>query len=292
MHMDNPLSLSHDNSKPQRLTSAGRSNTLGIAEPQLLKLMEVLDSLESDLCDKAANERQAKRKLARWKYRKSSTQVTIIHPGGTEVVLYLACRNLSAGGATLLHSSFVHPGSACIMMLTNLQGQRQMLSGHICRCAHRAGTVHEVGIKFRNPILLNSFIDERTVLNYHERETVNAHSLRGRVLIVSSVAETVRFLKHSLRDTQLCITVVDTKSKAMQEATEAYDLLLINGTVDDISGIQFLENLRESQCEVPALLLGANLNEVRASGVARATAMPAPYSPLQLIRRIAERMGS
>lgn len=268
-----------------KLTPAGRVNSIGIAERELFQLLDVLDATEENAPGRRVS---AKRKYARWNYRKASVQVKLFHPGGSEVVLMLACRNLSATGAALLHNCYIYPGTQCIITLADLFGRKHVTNATVCRCVHRSGTLHEVGVKFKKTITLRSFIDERHVENYHEIENVDPQSLSGNVMLACSAPETAKIIKHYLRETQLRLTVATTQAKAIQESAERYALLLITEEVEETTGLKLIESIREGNCETVTVLIGADANDVLASGLYGVTAVPLPFSQLQLIRRIAE----
>ncbi len=145
------ISMSSKPVKPAKNRHDERPNTIGIPARQLETLLDHLDQPE-DAKD------TVRRQFSRWPFRQATINVTITHPGGSSVTLRLACRNLSKGGVGLLHSSFVHPGSLCKIELPNLSGTRDRVDGVIQRCTHRRGTLHELGVRFRQPIDLTRYV--------------------------------------------------------------------------------------------------------------------------------------
>src|ERR1051325_1102529 len=112
-----------------KLSSEERPNTIGLQTKPLEALLEFLDHPED-----AKN--VARRQFSRWPFRQATIRVTISHPGGSTVVLKLACRNISRGGIGLLHTSFVHPGSSCRVELPNINGGMDRIDAGIQRWLH------------------------------------------------------------------------------------------------------------------------------------------------------------
>ena len=95
--------------------STERPNTIGMEAHHLDVLLNHLDT-------PADNKANTNRTYARWPFRRTAIKVNIFHPGGSEVSLKLACRNLSRGGVGVLHTAYIHPGSTCTVELPNETG--------------------------------------------------------------------------------------------------------------------------------------------------------------------------
>ena len=67
-------------------------------------------------------------------------------------------RNLSAGGSSFLHGTFLYPGAACVVSLRATDGRSVHVAGRIvrCRCVH--GRVHEIGVRFQERIDVGQFV--------------------------------------------------------------------------------------------------------------------------------------
>jgi hypothetical protein len=67
-------------------------------------------------------------------------------------------RNLSAGGISFLHGTFLYPGAACVTSVKTLNGEPAHLAGRIvrCRCVH--GRIHEIGVQFQERVDVGRFI--------------------------------------------------------------------------------------------------------------------------------------
>ncbi len=85
--------------------------------------------------------------------------VEMHHPGGTVVTYLVEACNISQSGAGFLHGSYVHENSACQLMLPMLDGKWTKIAGTAVRCRWVAGKVHQVGVKFDEPIEVAQFIE-------------------------------------------------------------------------------------------------------------------------------------
>ena len=70
----------------------------------------------------------------------------------------LAPRNISRAGISLLHGKFVNGGTNCVVGLTALDGQVIPARGRVIWCRLIAGRVHELGIRFDEPIDMSEFV--------------------------------------------------------------------------------------------------------------------------------------
>lgn len=67
----------------------------------------------------------------------------------------VACiRDLSAGGLALLWGTFLHNGTRCSFTVVNSETHAPITgaAGVVVRCAHVKGSVHDVGVRFDEPI--------------------------------------------------------------------------------------------------------------------------------------------
>jgi CheY-like chemotaxis protein len=215
-------------------------NTIGLAERELNDLLERLDDQQPE-----GEASPIRRDFARWPFRQASIALRVMHPGGSEVELRLACRNLSNGGICLLHNGFLHCGTACHVLLPRSAGGVEEVAGEICRCAHRRGTLHEIGVKFNQPVDLKRFIQPDQAGEVFTLERVAPEKLKGRVLLVDDCAMSVRIVQHFLRETELLVTHAKTGEEALSGAPASFDIVLVAGTLPDMSAAIFLARLRE-----------------------------------------------
>ena len=100
-----------------------------------------------------------RRVLDRIDYRQSDVALDVQHPGGTTSQFLVCTRNLSAGGLSILHGGFLHPGSNCRVVLPSIGGQRQIIQAKVVSCRLVEGRIHEVGLRFHQQINTADFID-------------------------------------------------------------------------------------------------------------------------------------
>ena len=70
----------------------------------------------------------------------------------------LAPRNISRTGLSLLHGKFVYGGTNCVVGLPALDGQVIPARGRVIWCRLIAGRVHELGIRFDEPVEVGEFV--------------------------------------------------------------------------------------------------------------------------------------
>lgn len=77
---------------------------------------------------------------------------------GGGVRLAVVPRNLSRGGFAFVHGRFLYPNTKLAVVLPDLEGEPHRIEGKVVRCRHISGMVHEVCVKFREPIGVERFV--------------------------------------------------------------------------------------------------------------------------------------
>lgn len=109
----------------------------------------VLNALERPSRNQPAKQ---KRLFKRVTFRQTNIPITVETYGGC-LMKYLVCgRNISKGGMGFLHGGFLHPGNASDIVLTTIDGEKQIIQGTIVQCRFITGRLHEVGVKFNHTI--------------------------------------------------------------------------------------------------------------------------------------------
>lgn len=199
-----------------------RPNTIGAGERELAALL--------DRMDRTAGGRavDAKRTHARWPFRHASLSMALDHPGGSSVGFRVACRNLSRGGTSVMHNSFVHTGTPCAVTLPRLDGTAEVVRGKVVRCVHVSGIVHELGILFDEPVRLADYVRVDPAAGIVTFERVDPERLIGTVVLITDSELDERIVRHYLADTQLGVRVFpDAASAAAAEPGEA-DVALVD----------------------------------------------------------------
>lgn len=271
----------------QNNSANARVNTLGWSQRELSL---VLDHLEAS--DRAASDASHRREFARWPFRKAVVPVLLTHPGGTQAMLKLACRNISRGGISLLHNGYIYPGSAVRLTLPRADGGTCDVDGVIKRCVHRRGVLHEIGVSFKRPIHLRDYLILQPGTEFYSLERVTPESIKGKLLLVEDSELDVSIIKHLLRQTSLQIKHVETVKDADEVmSSEDVTLILCDAGLPDDRGTAWLHRLRSRGCQVPSIITSADtmaMMRENAWQMRDVYPLPKPFSQDALLRTLAE----
>lgn len=272
-----------NHAKTTKPLSAIPANTLRLGEADLGRLRSDIEAPEgaSDF----------KRGHLRWPFPANAVKMEVQHPGGQATTLAYACRNLSCGGMSLLHSAYVHIGTPCVVMLPRPDGTVATVRGKIVRCRHVKGTVHEIGVSFRTAIAIGEFIRLDPYEGRFSLEKVNAECLTGTLLHVEDSEMDRRLVRSFLKETNLSVVTADDGEGALKRVKEGFDLILCDINLGAISGVQFCEEVRRLGIETPVIMVSADVNAQTRKLIkaARASAFLAkPFNRDTLLRAAGE----
>jgi len=233
-------------------SSAERPNTIGLGQRHLNELLDILDG-----CDEPAGA-LLKRKYARWSYRLLAVTLRIEHPGGSVTECAVATRNLSAGGISLLHSSFVFPGSKCTVEFHHPRDGLMSIPATVSSCSHISGVVHELGVQFHELIKVCEFLECGPFDECFSLEKIDPARLRGRVLLVSPTELDHVIVTHFLQHTGVRLTTVKSAEEALAEARQGFDVILSALHMEDVSGADLVQSLRDAEVHTPTILMSAD----------------------------------
>lgn len=256
----------------RKTDQAGRQNTLGLS---LTKLESILDKLE-----KESDGESIRRDDARWPFRQPSIGVTLIHPGGSQVDVHMACRNLSRGGAGLLHSTFLYNGTRCIFSLPHHERGMVPVEGEVVRCQHREGMIHEIGVRFDAPIDLRAFTNPNPLSQLFSAERVDASTLEGTLLYVDPSEEDRDVLTSCLKDTGVYVVPATTAKEGLDLAKKGVDMIIAEFALDDMSGAEFVVQLRSENISKPVLFLTHDMSDRVTNAVNRRMAQAMIRKPI------------
>lgn len=235
---------------------------------------------------------------ARLPYHSSAGVIaTLHHPGGSVVNYLVRPRNLSRRGVGFLHGNFVHIGSRCQVHLLRLDRRPEAINGAVARCQHVDGLVHEIGVRFDEPIELAHFLtrpgDALPVEN--QGESVELPKLAGTVLSVDNSVDGQELLRFHLSNLGVEMTVA---ADAL-EATEAlqrhrFDLIITEIWLPGMTGPQLVGMLRADGYTGPIVALtsddsGKTREEALKSGYT--DVFSKPYTLEQLIKWLTPHLG-
>jgi CheY-like chemotaxis protein len=221
-----------------------RLNSIGVPAGALGALLDHLDGRG----DGAAS---VKRIHSRWPFRHGAIRLTLEHPGGSRSEIMVACRNLSRGGAGLLHCAYVHMGTPCIVHLPLLSGGVSAQAGTIVRCTHLRDLIHELGVCFRENIPLSDFVERDPLLGGSSFEKVDPASLSGSVLAITRSEDDDRNLMQFLAETKLELRFAHSLTQAIECAAAPPDVIMLDLAVPEASEI--LNTLRKGCSDAPVI---------------------------------------
>lgn len=248
----------------------------------------MLDRMDSD---GTAGTPSAQREFTRWRYRIDNVNLVVIHPGGSLAEFPVICRNLSCGGVGLLHASYLHPGSAVRVVLPHPEQGEVTIKGKVCRCLHRGGKVHDVGIQFDEPLSVRDFVGLDLLCDTFSREVVDPEQLEGTVLHIEPSKVDQGLVSHFLRNTKIKLKQVDDGKAGLVALTTETNLVLISENIEHPTPSELVAEIR-SRGSTVALAITAPTDSPEIKTAALAMRLDAMISkPIKqdlLLRAIAE----
>ncbi len=264
---------------------AQRSNSLRAGERVLASLLDAMDGREPGAGHPS-------REFVRWKYRRPVVELQLAMPNGGTNTLFLASRNISRQGMSMLHSAFMYPGTACRVILRSADGTARPIRATVRRCEHRGGKVHEVGLQFEAEISLRDLIGLDPIDEGYSIETINPERLQGVLLVAAASEMEEQIIVRMLEQTALQIQVARDGATVKERVSKGCDLLLIDSTIGDGgNGVEVLSDLRAEGFDAPAVVLAAECSDMSrgAARMAGATGVIAkPVSQMRLLQAAAE----
>ncbi|MFI4896462.1 MAG: response regulator [Phycisphaerales bacterium JB059] len=260
-------------------------NTIRAGRYDLNRLLDALDARNA--------KHTVDREYVRWGYRQQSVTLELHHPGGTVVRLPVATRNLSNSGIAVLHSAFVHPGSACVVVLEHMTMGPVDVPGAVTRCEHIGGTVHEVGIKFTQPIDTREFMRLDLLSEAFCLERVAPDKLQGTLVYIDDCELDLKLVEKLLEPTFMSVRSFTDPEEGLDAAKRGCDLVLLDLHLGETSGASLIKRLRDDGVRAPILIVTGDTSQhakdaLRSEG---ADAMVSkPLTSEKLLRAIAEFM--
>lgn len=236
-------------SRAEHSSIEDRRNTIGLSQ---LALEELLDRLDAMTVPGVSPDARA---YARWPMREAFVDVCVEEHGSMRRCLVMATRNVSNGGLAVLHSSYMYPGSRCTVALPTRAGDNEpiVMTGRVVRCTHREGMVHELGIRFDDPIDASRFVAK--LMPVHAgAEVTSAAKLAGSVLQIDASPVDRRLIEYFLSVTKIKVVSVGTFEEARKLATGQLDLILCDMLMPDGKVQDFVRWLRNQCINTPIAL--------------------------------------
>lgn len=192
---------------------------------------------------------------------------------------------------SVLHSNFIYPGTSISGHLRKCDGSLHPVRGKICRCNHRGGVVHEIGIQFDQQIIIQEFINSDINESVRSLETVNPTDLEGKILFVGTDPSVTPFVREYLIKTNLNFGFDDTAKEATDRNLSEYDLICVSLDAGTLSGPEFIRCARDSGYNKPIILCGRAQNEQIKQQIRLSTAdmfLPIPITENALLCALGE----
>lgn len=197
-------------------------------------LVQMLDAKAA-----AASKGAETRREPRYPYlTREGVLLTIHHVGGNWERYRVWPRNISRNGLGFFHGSFLHTGSYCLFNLQTCDGQIVPHEGHVVHCRFIVREIHEIGVKFVEPLDLKRFV--------HELADAGDAQFIGRVLIVDDAADDRQRLKRFAQQMGVEVTEAEDAPEAIDLALSGqFDLMIVAPTLPAMSREEMIEILHE-----------------------------------------------
>lgn len=266
-----------------------RLNSLNVQDKTLKKLLDQLNAQGMADSEELSSEHAKKREFARWEFRKDAIEMQIEHPGGSTASIRVICRNLSRGGASVLHACFVHVGCACKVILPHLRRGPTAVPGKIVRCQHRGGVVHELGIAFSKPIRVRDFVATDPFSTAFSLENIDPGTLSGTLVHIEPNEAFRSHVATMMGETKMKLLEFPSVEASLDAAKEA-TIILASGDVDGLPPKDLVQSLRDAAVSAPILIVMTQGQRAlaQATGVPAAAFFTRPVARELLFKAIAE----
>ncbi|MEQ8316862.1 MAG: PilZ domain-containing protein [Phycisphaerales bacterium] len=232
---------------------SGLHNTLNLSAEQLGMIMDDLDA--------AGEGGRVRRNHARLSFRIPAIEVEVYQPSGGSVNFCVACRNLSRGGLSVVHSSYMHVGTRCRIKMTHNTDGPVWIKATVVQCRHVTGRVHDVGLKFDKEIDVNDFMELDPLSDNFSLETVEAKKLEGRVLLVTASDIDRKLIEAYLSDTSLRMIHVEGYEEILGQFSEPFDAVLCDFDKDVGAASEAVRGLRSAGHGVPVIAFAGDISD-------------------------------
>jgi CheY-like chemotaxis protein/HPt (histidine-containing phosphotransfer) domain-containing protein len=140
--------------------------------------------------------------------------IRIHHPGGSITRSRVTTQDLSADGVRFLYGNYLHIGTVVIITLRRRRGGEEDVVGTVIRCQYVPGSLHDIGVKFKQTIFPQLYVDPLQWELLYDTPTVDAASLAGDVLLLDQAMDRDLF-QHLLKGTAINLTSVNTAEEAL-----------------------------------------------------------------------------
>lgn len=229
-------------------------NGLRLSEREEAELLAALSRVGSDTPGRE------RRRQERVPYQhQAGLIVKMHHPGGSIANYLVRVRNLSSGGIGFLHSSFVYSDTRCTMTLRTRDNKSVFIQGKVVRCKHVRMHIHEVGLRFDEPIKLGDFVASALKMGTEVETSKELPQLSGLVLYVEDSVSDQQLLAFHLSNVGVKVKAVSDVLAAVELASQVkFDAVLANVWLPAMSGLELAVFLRQNGYKGPVIAVSAD----------------------------------
>lgn len=230
------------------------------------------------------------RNVERIQYTRRGVTVSIDMPGGTSTAYLVRPRNLSRSGMAFLHGTYCYTDVRCRILMQTVDGEPVVVTGTIVRCQHHSGAVHDVGVRFDEPIDVHEFAEQTYAeANSNEEPSKRVMQLTGSVLYVDDSADDRALLSYLCRLIGIELKCASTAEQAIEfyQQTDP-QLILTDFHMPGMNGKELGEKFRELGYRSAIIAVTAETDreiqqEILASGIDRVIVKPYRHESMQEI---------
>ena len=273
--------------RPNNQPATNKRNSLSLTTPVYHQLLKKLNAPPGHKPSTHPN-----RCFTRLEYCDPYLELTLTgQDNGHRTKITVATRNISRGGISVLHSSFIYPGTIINTKLHRTDGSNKEISGKVCRCEHRGGIVHEIGIEFSDHIIVQEFVESNIHNCVRSLEFVNPSQLKGSILFVGKDPNIIPLIRQYLLTTDLSFGFADSAQEALDKNYREHDLIFTCLDAGDQSGSEFVRTLRDAGYNRPIIISGKADSQAIKQQVGISSAdmfLETPFTESQLLCALAE----
>lgn len=86
------------------------------------------------------------------RFRRAGISMTVHQPGGSQTTMGVFSRALSRERIKVLTGGFVHPGSACVVLVRTIDLEERSAQGEVESCEYAMGRWHDTTVRFALPL--------------------------------------------------------------------------------------------------------------------------------------------
>lgn len=207
---------------------------------QMTVILDRLDALEEQSQDKK------RRSTPRYSYRWPDLSMRITQLGGSVHDCKVQSRNLSAAGLSILYTGFLYDGTEVGIRLRKRIGTDEVVPGKVMWCRHISGSLHSIGIQFRNRVFAKLYIDPSMLGDAEQGERVDPTKMEGSVLMIEDQLMDRLLFEHQVKATRINVDTVATCEEALAKIASGaqYDIVLSDLNLAEMKGEEAFKQIR------------------------------------------------